>query len=80
MNSTNVIKGLRGKKRISQENVADLMKMSRQSYNSLENDLLHNDFEIVFKLLEVLNATSQESDEFFNALKQDYMSYLKNAE
>lgn len=75
MNSTNVIKGFRGKKLLSQENVAELLGITRQTYNSLENDLLHNDFTLVFKLLGVLNVSDQEANEFFNALKQDYMSY-----
>lgn len=79
MNSTNVIKGFRGKKLLSQENVAELLGITRQTYNSLENDLLHNDFTLIFKLLEVLNVSEQEVNEFFNALKQDYESY-KNLE
>lgn len=79
MNSTNVIKGFRGKKLLSQENVAELLGITRQTYNSLENDLLHNDFTLIFKLLEVLNVSEQEVNEFFNALKQDYVSY-KNLE
>lgn len=78
MNSTNVIKGFRGKKLLSQENVADMLGITRQTYNSLENDLLNNDFTLVFKLLDVLNISEQEINEFFNALKQDYMSYLTN--
>lgn len=78
MNSTNVIKGFRGKKLLSQENVADMLGITRQTYNSLENDLLNNDFTLVFKLLDVLNISEQEINEFFNALKQDYMSYATN--
>lgn len=78
MNSTNVIKGFRGKKLLSQENVADMLGITRQTYNSLENDLLNNDFTLVFKLLDVLNISEQEINEFFNALKQDYMSYAMN--
>lgn len=77
MNSTNVIKGFRGKKLLSQENVAELLGITRQTYNSLENDLLHNDFALVFKLLRVLKVSDQEANEFFNALKQDYVSYNK---
>lgn len=78
MNSTNVIKGFRGKKLLSQENVADMLGITRQTYNSLENDLLNNDFTLVFKLLDVLNISEQEINEFFNALKQDYISYAMN--
>lgn len=75
MNATDVIKGFRGKKLLSQEKVAKAMEMSRQSYNVLENDLLHNDFTLVFKLLKVLDVSDKDIDEFLNALKQDYLSY-----
>lgn len=75
MNSTNIIKGFRGKKLLSQEKVAELMGITRQTYNTLENDLLHNDFTLVFKLLKVLEISERELDDFFNAMKQDYMSY-----
>lgn len=75
MNSTKVIKGLRGKQLLTQEKLAELMKMSRQAYNLLENNLLNADFTIVFKLLSVLDANESDIDEFFNALKQDYKSY-----
>ena len=75
MNSTNIIKGFRGKKLLSQENVAEKMGISRQTYNALENDLLHNDFTLVFKLLNILEASETDIDEFLYALKQDYLSY-----
>ena len=75
MKSTAVLKGLRSKRMMSQENVAKLLNVSRQTYNSLENDLLNNDFKIVFKLLEVLGLSENETEEFFDALKQDYLSY-----
>lgn len=77
MNSTNVIKGFRGKKLLTQENVANSLGITRQTYNNLENDLLHNDFTLVFKLLKVLNVSENDVNEFFNALKQDYLSYKK---
>lgn len=75
MKTTNVIKGFRAKKQLSQENVAELLGITRQTYNSLENDLLNNDFTLVFKLLKVLNISEQEVNEFFSTLKQDYLSY-----
>lgn len=74
MNSTNVIKGFRGKKNLSQEQVAELLGITRQTYNSLENNLLNNDFTLVFKLLRVLELNDNEIEEFFNALRQDYLS------
>jgi len=78
MNSTSIIKGFRGKKLLSQENVAELLGITRQSYNSLENNLLNGDCTLVFKLLDVLNLNDQEIEEFFSALKQDYKSYQNN--
>ena len=80
MNSTSLIKGFRGKKLYSQEKVAELLGISRQSYNALENDLLHNDFALVFKLLDVLDLSAVDIDEFFNAIKQDYMSHQNKSE
>ena len=80
MNSTNVIKGFRGKKLLSQEKVAEMLGIARQTYNNLENDLLHNDFNLVFKLLRILEVSEANIDEFLIALKQDYVSYYKEAE
>jgi len=77
MNSTSIIKGLRGKKSLSQEKVAEMLGITRQSYNSLENDLLHSDCTLVFKLLDVLQVSELETEEFFDALKQDFKSYCE---
>ena len=77
MHSTSIIKSIRAKKSLSQENVANMMGISRQTYNSLENDFLNNDFSLMFKLLKLLELNESETDEFFNALKQDYLSYLE---
>lgn len=79
MESTNVIKGIRSKRLLSQSSVADKLGISRQTYNSLENDMMNNDFMLVFKILDVFELNDVETDEFFNALKQDYLSY-KNLE
>ncbi|MDV3427051.1 MAG: helix-turn-helix domain-containing protein [Bacillota bacterium] len=76
MKSTGIIKSLRSKRNLSQGNVADMLGIARQTYNSLENDLLNNDYMLSFKILEVLKPNEIETDEFFNALKQDYMSYI----
>lgn len=75
MNSTNAIKSFRGKKLLSQEKVAEYLGITRQTYNTLENDLLHNDFILVFKLLKILEVSEKDIDEFLIALKQDYLSY-----
>ena len=78
MKSTSIIKSLRAKNNLSQEQLATKLCMSRQNYNSLENNLLSNELDIVFKILKELNVNDVELAEFFNALKQDYVSYLKN--
>ena len=75
MSATDIIKALRQKRRLKQEDVANMLGMSRQTYNSLENNLLNNDFTLVFKLLNVLDPNPTDVIEFFNALQQDYMSY-----
>ena len=78
MNSTRIIKSFRAKQLLSQKKVAELMGITRQSYNTLENDLLHYDFTLIFKLLNILKASEIEVNEFFYALKQDYLSCKDN--
>ena len=80
MKSTSIIKSLRVKNNLSQEQLAAKLCMSRQNYNLLENNLLSNELDIVFKILKELNVNDVELAEFFNALKQDYVSYLENKE
>ena len=77
MNTSNVIKGFRGKKLLTQDKVAEMMGVTRQTYNSLENDILNNDFTLVFKLLQILELTEKDIEEFFDALRQDYKSYKR---
>ena len=78
MKSTNVIKSFRAKRNISQEQVAKLLGITRQTYNSFENNLLKYDCIILFKLLDILELNDMETNEFFDVLKQDYMSYINN--
>lgn len=75
MSATDIIKAMRQKRRLKQEDMANMLEISRQTYNSLENNLLQNDFTLVFKLLNKLEPSEAEAEEFFNALKQDYLSY-----
>lgn len=77
MNTSNVIKGFRGKKLLTQDKVAEMMGVTRQTYNYLENDILNNDFTLVFKLLQILELTENDIEEFFDALRQDYKSYKR---
>lgn len=81
MNASMVLKGIRGKRLKTQENVADLLGVSRQIYNSYENDLINCELSIVFRILKCLGAEKNEISEFLFALEQDYKSYKeKNIE
>ncbi len=75
MNTNKVIKSIRGQRLLTQDNIAEKLGVSRQVYNSYENDLLHCDLDLIMKILNVLQADSSEIDSFLNALKQDYLSY-----
>ena len=71
---------LRTKAEISQEELANLIGVSRQIYNSYENDPSKCELDLIFKILNSLEVTDQEFDDFLNGLKQDYLSYLKEKE
>ena len=75
MNTNLILKGIRGKKLLTQDNIAKKLGISRQAYNTYENDMLHCDLDLVIKILDVLDANESEIDEFLNAIKQDYLSY-----
>ena len=75
MNSTNALKSLRGKKLKTQREIADKLGVSRQVYNGYENEVLKCDLNLIIKILNILEATEQEIDEFFIGLKQDFLSY-----
>ena len=76
MNTSKVIKSIRGQRLLTQDNMAEKLDISRQAYNIYENDLLHCNLDLIMKILNVLNANDDEISNFLNALKQDYMSYL----
>lgn len=75
MNSTKALKSLRGKKLMTQQEIADKIGISRQIYNSYENDTSKCDLDLLFKILNSLDASDSEIDEFLCGLKQDFMSY-----
>lgn len=77
MNSVQKIKSFRGRQLMKQEDVAKNLGISRQIYNSYENDLFHCDLDTIMKILRCLNVNENEIKEFFNALEQDYMSYYE---
>lgn len=78
MISNTALKSLRGKKLKTQQEVADLLNVSRQTYVNYETSVLNVDLETCLEILKVLDANEQEATEFFNALKQDYLSYKKD--
>lgn len=80
MESSKSIKSIRGKRLLTQDNMAEKLKVSRQVYNGYENDILHCDLNIILNILLALDVNTEELNEFFNALKQDYMSYKKQEE
>lgn len=75
MNSTKALKSLRGKKLKTQQEIANKIGISRQVYNYYENEATKCELNIIFKILNCLEATDEEFDEFFIASKQDYLSY-----
>lgn len=81
MNSTKALKSLRGKKMKTQQEIADKIGISRQMYNAYENDTTKCELDLIFKILDSLDATDIEVEEFLFGLKQDYLSYnLKSKE
>lgn len=71
----NALKRLRGKKLLTQQELADRIGITRQNYNIWENNTLNCDLDTIFKVLKLLEANDNEIEEFFCELKQDYMSY-----
>ncbi len=78
MNSSNILKGFRGKRLLTQDDVAKKIGVSRQVYNNYENDLLHCELNLIMKILYYLDVSEDEITEFLSALKQDIMSYRTN--
>ena len=71
----NALKRLRGKKLLTQQELADRIGVARQTYTLWENNTINCDLDTIFKVLKTLEATDLEIEEFFCELKQDYMSY-----
>ena len=70
------IKSLRCKKLKTQQEIADKLGVSRQTYNGYETNITKCDLDLVFKILEALECNKMELKEFLYALEQDSMSYL----
>lgn len=78
LNTSLSIKSLRGKKLKTQQEIADKIGVSRQTYNGYETNILKCDLETVFRILEALDCNKTEIKDFFFALEQDIMSYLNH--
>lgn len=77
MNSNIALKSLRCKKLKTQQEISELLGISRQTYNNYETNVMNISLETCINILNKLDANEQEIEEFFNAIKQDYMSYKK---
>lgn len=77
MKAINIIKGIRAKHRLTQDEIAKMLNVSRQTYNSIENNPTKADLDKVYKIFGLLN---EPIDDFLYALKQDYLSYKEDNE
>lgn len=68
------LKRLRGKKLKTQLDVAEKLKVSRQTYNNYENNLAVLSLEQMQEILIALEATDKEIKEFFYEIQQDILS------
>lgn len=78
MKTTYLLKYFRDNRNVSQQDIANKLGIARQTYISYENNILNCDLSNVCKILDILNLNQEEIDDFFNALKQDYMSVKNN--
>ena len=71
MTASTIIKSLRTKHGFTQEDMAQRLEISRQTYTNLENNPTKADLEKVYKIFNLLN---EPIDDFLYAVKQDYLS------
>ena len=75
MKAINIIKGIRNKHGLTQDDMAKMLNMSRQNYNIIENNPTKADLDKIYEIFKVLD---EPIDDFLYALKQDYVSYKEN--
>ena len=68
------LKSMRANKNLTQEQTAEMLDISRQSYINIEKNPFNAELNLMLKLISILDGNI---DDFLIALKQDYMSYLK---
>ena len=71
MTASNIIKSIRNKYGYTQDDMAKMLDITRQSYNSLENNPSKASFDKIYEIFRLLN---EDITDFLVALKQDYMS------
>ena len=77
MNSSDMLKRFRGKSLLTQKEVANKLGISRQLYNTYENNILKCQLDTLFKIFRVLNVSEEDIRKFLFAFQQDYLSYIK---
>ena len=77
MYSTEALKSFRGKRLKTQDDISNILNVSRQMYCMYENNPLQCELDLIFKILNSLNVDDTEIEFFLNAIKQDYLSYKK---
>ena len=71
MTASNIIKSIRNKYGYTQDDMAKMLDITRQSYNSLENNPSKASFDKIYEIFRLLN---EDITDFLVALKQDYVS------
>lgn len=77
MESTLVLKSIRARRNITQEDIATKIGVSRQTYVNCENNILNEELSTIFKIFNILSINDSEMLDFFKALERDFMSYKK---
>ena len=69
------LKRLRGKKLKTQQDLAEKLNVSRQTYNTYENNLSVLSLDQIQEILIALEANDEEIKEFFYEIQQDILSH-----
>ena len=75
MYSTEALKSFRGKRLKTQDDISNILSVSRATYCTYENNPIQCELDLIFKILNSLDVSDEEFAIFLNALKQDYLSY-----
>ena len=69
------LKRLRGKKLKTQQDIDEKINVSRQTYNTYENNLSVLSLDQIQEILIALEANDEEIKEFFYEIQQDILSH-----